>query len=144
MKRLLITGSRDWTSQAIIVMRLGEALGELSTQLRAEGFEDWRAHEHYTLVSGNARGVDRMCEEVWEAWKLPVERHPARWDVYGKRAGYVRNADMVALGADLCLAFLMPCSKPEHVEQEKHPSHGGDMCATLAEQAGIPTRRYTP
>ncbi len=72
-----------------------------------------------------------------------VERHPADWRKHGKAAGFRRNAEMVALGSDVCLAFLRPCSKPSCPEEPKpHGSHGTKHCAGLAAEAGIPVRWY--
>jgi hypothetical protein len=53
----------------------------------------------------------------------------ADWDRFGKRAGPIRNAEMVAAGAMLCLAFhrFLPGSK------------GTKDCARRALAAGIPT-----
>ena len=47
-----------------------------------------------TVVSGGARGVDRMGEEWARYHGLPVERFLADWEAHGKRAGYVRNEQM--------------------------------------------------
>jgi YspA, cpYpsA-related SLOG family len=67
------------------------------------------------LVSGHCRdGADELCE---------------KWAKYGKRAGYLRNQRMVDLGADWCLAFI------------RDNSPGATMTATIAEKAGIPTKR---
>lgn len=131
MKRLLITGSRDWTNR------------DVAHDAIARAWTEWGCPSDAILVSGGARGADKLCEEIWRDFLgYDVERHPADWKMYGKRAGFVRNREMVDLGADLCLAFLMPCSKPEHAGEAPHPSHGGAMCADLAEKAGIETRRY--
>lgn len=59
-------------------------------------------------------------------WGWNIEAHPANRDQYGRAAGMRRNAEMVALGADVCLAF--PISK----------SVGTRQCMQLAKAAGIP------
>lgn len=55
------------------------------------------------VLSGDARGVDRMGE-MWARLNfVRVERYPAQWEVYGKRAGPIRNAEM-ASNADALIA----------------------------------------
>lgn len=46
------------------------------------------------VLCGMARGVDLMGKAWAEANGIPVEEYPADWDQYGKRAGYLRNAEM--------------------------------------------------
>lgn len=46
------------------------------------------------VVSGGARGVDRLGER-WAAENgIPVIQFIPDWDTLGKKAGYARNADM--------------------------------------------------
>lgn len=46
------------------------------------------------VVSGQARGVDQMGECYAVEHDIPVRKFPALWDIHGKRAGYIRNAEM--------------------------------------------------
>lgn len=113
-RRVLITGSRTWTD---------------TTPIRRALREQWA--DGAVLVSGACRrGADQLAEQVWAAWGGQVERHPADWHRHGRCAGFRRNEAMVALGADVCLAFILD------------ESRGASHTAALAEAAGIPTLRY--
>jgi len=46
------------------------------------------------VVSGTARGVDRLGEEWAARHGVPVKRFPANWDAYKKEAGFIRNEEM--------------------------------------------------
>lgn len=56
------------------------------------------------LISGGARGVDTVAEEVAKARGLTVQVFPAEWRKYGRGAGIKRNRDII-LHADVVLAF---------------------------------------
>lgn len=112
--RILITGSRSWTDRTVI----RDALTSV-----------W--HPEAVLVSGACpRGADALCEACWTQWGGQTERHPADWARYGRRAGFHRNADMVATAPDVCLAFIL-----DH-------SRGAEHTVSLAQRAGVPTRIY--
>lgn len=124
--RVLVTGSRTWTDYNLIADTLQELAREY---LRNRGFSP--SAEGVTLVSGACpKGADAMAEDA--AFKLGyiIERHPADWDTYGKSAGFRRNAEMVEAGANVCIAFI------------KDESKGATHTANLAEEWGIPTRRF--
>lgn len=115
--RILVTGSRTWDDYSVI----WKTLNEID-----------RDDDDPTLVSGGClHGADQMAEEIAGLLCWITERHPADWGRYGKRAGFIRNDEMVKLGADVCLAFI------------KDGSKGATMCADLAEKAGIEVRRFT-
>lgn len=133
MKRLLITGSRSWTDYATIDAEL------------AAVWHQWGRPPDIVLVSGGCpSGADRLCELAWERKGWAVERHPVPredWHRIGPAAGYVRNEQMVNLGADACRAFIAPCEKRDCREPGFHGSHGARHCARLAEAAGMDTYR---
>jgi hypothetical protein len=119
--RILITGSRTWNDFAKIYDVLME-------------YVESRHQPYITLVSGGCpTGADMLCERFAHMFGWRVERHPAQWvkdGVYDKRAGFLRNAEMVNLGADVCIAFI------------KDNSKGATMTAELAQAAHIPTKIY--
>lgn len=90
MKRILITGSRDWTDVDPIRAALLE-------------------HGPGVVVHGAARGADTIAGEIAASLGWLVEAHPADWG-HGRSAGVRRNQAMVDLGADVCLAFPLPGS----------------------------------
>ena len=85
--KLIIAGSRTITDYTLI-----------KNGYQASGF---KATE---IVSGTARGPDQLGEQLAKALGIPVKRFPADWDGLGKKAGYVRNAQMADY-ADGLLAF---------------------------------------
>lgn len=56
------------------------------------------------VVSGTARGADVLGEIYAKANGIPVKQFPANWNKHGKKAGYLRNAEMAEY-ADALIAF---------------------------------------
>jgi hypothetical protein len=118
--RILVTGSRDWDDYDLVRDNLATAV-----------FQKVPA----VIVHGACpRGADAIAS-WWVRQNRIIgvteERHPANWQINGKRAGFIRNAHMVNRGADICLAFI------------RNGSRGASHTAALAEAAGIPVRRFT-
>lgn len=56
------------------------------------------------VISGGARGADKIGEQ-WAKYKqIPLKIFPAYWNMYGKSAGYRRNEQM-AVYAEQLIAF---------------------------------------
>ena len=127
--RVLVTGSRDWPTPDVVWSALND------TRLEALA-----AGRPLVVVHGACpRGADQHAA-AWAAIArqftagVVEEQHPADWrpgGILDRSAGFRRNAHMVQLGADVCLAFI-------HRE-----SRGASHTARLAEQAGIAVRGWT-
>lgn len=128
--RILVTGSRDWNDRDTIRSAL---LTEINAALFSDG-DSWPVLVH----GGCPTGADAIADEVWRdlMTRYPPlgtpEVHPADWRKHGRAAGPKRNAHMVSLGADVCLAFPLGASR------------GTRGCMALAEKAGIPVIDYDP
>ncbi|UJJ60612.1 A1S_2505 family phage non-structural protein [Rhodanobacter denitrificans] len=90
LARVIIAGSRDFRDYALLVSKLDLLLGGLRDGVH--------------VVSGTARGADRMGERYAKAHQWPVHRFPAAWDRHGRPAGMLRNRDM-AWAASHLVAF---------------------------------------
>lgn len=117
--RILVTGSRDWDDWETLSQAIIDAW-------RSAGCPPW-----VTVIQGGARGADFMAEQLARKVCWKVETYPANWNGFGRGAGMIRNREMIATGADVCLAFI------------RNQSRGATHCANEAEKAGIPVRRYT-
>lgn len=56
------------------------------------------------VVCGGARGVDELGRK-WAENKVPVKLFAANWNVFGKRAGYIRNVEMADYAEALILLW---------------------------------------
>lgn len=56
------------------------------------------------VVSGCARGADKLGEVWAENRGIPIKKFPADWEKYGKKAGIFRNHQMADY-ADALIAF---------------------------------------
>jgi hypothetical protein len=62
------------------------------------------------IVSGTAKGADKLGEKYATERGYPIKRFPADWGTHGNKAGYLRNEDM-AIYADTLIAFWDEQSK---------------------------------
>jgi len=87
--RIIVAGGRDFNDYEL----LKEKLDKLNKHLN-----------RFEVVSGKARGADSLGERYARENDLPIAEFPADWDTHGKKAGFLRNADMADY-ADGCVVF---------------------------------------
>lgn len=121
--RVLVSGSRDWPHEG----KHADAVRMTLTTLYGRIKKAWPGEQEPILVHGTAAGVDELAAGIWIGLGGDVEPHPADWKKWGRQAGYVRNKEMVDLGADMCLVFI------------HNNSRGASNTAKLADKAGIRT-----
>lgn len=93
--RLLVTGSRNWVDERLIRSAL----------------EEWKAKGADTLIHGDARGADSIAAQIARELDLNVISYPAQWAKYGKKAGTLRNEQMLREGKPhVVIAFPLPDS----------------------------------
>lgn len=108
--RILVCGGRDYLDS--------QKVNEVLTPYMAPDARD------LVIIQGDARGADGLAREWAKKHMIKCENFPAEWDKYGKRAGYIRNVQMLNEGKpDLVIAF--PGGK------------GTAMMVNLAEKAGV-------
>jgi UDP-N-acetylglucosamine:LPS N-acetylglucosamine transferase len=56
------------------------------------------------IVSGTAKGADKMGEHYGKLKGFSIKQFPANWNLYGASAGYLRNKEM-ANYADMAIIF---------------------------------------
>lgn len=115
MKRILITGSRDWTDIDTIYAALEQQLAD---------------HGEITVVHGGAAGADRIAGDwakaaITDQRPVRLEVYPPDWDSHGRKAGIIRNQQMVNTKPDVVLAFPLGASR------------GTRHCMRAAANAGI-------
>lgn len=124
--RVIVTGSRDFTDQALVWSVLDELYAVGGRLLLVHGAcptgadkhaNDWAILRQHGPHAGN---------------NVLVDRFPANWS-HGRGAGMARNAQMVKAGADLVVAFFAP---------PPAENKGTAGCVKLARRAGIEVVRY--
>ncbi len=105
MRTIVVCGGRTYSDAA----RVAEVLG---TVLARAGRAYWAGHSGIplTIRHGDATGADKLAKDWCEANGVPDDPFPvvmSEWRTYGKAAGPIRNARMLAEPPtpDLVVAF---------------------------------------
>lgn len=126
--RVLVTGSQLWDDPDPVYSELSSVFQEATSR-----------NEVLVVVHGACPNGADLYADLWatsakaQGLAVEIDPHPAEWRKNGKLdkgAGFRRNAEMVKLGADICLAFIL------------NNSNGATHTAKLAEKAGIKTIRH--
>ena len=121
--RLIIAGSRDFYDY--------EALRD-ETDLFIEQLRDRKdinEDDFIIIVSGGARGADKLGERYARERNYHCEIHPANWSI-GKQAGILRNIAMAKI-SQACIIFKVNDSKGStHMSQ--HATKQGLMTKVVS------------
>lgn len=90
--RVIIAGGRDFDDFPLLMNKCIEIIAEETKK------DD--SLEKIRIVSGTARGTDKLGEQYARIAHHEVSRFPAAWDIYGKSAGYRRNAEMARFASE--------------------------------------------
>jgi hypothetical protein len=90
---VLICGSRNWSDVHAIRKELV------------------RLPPNATIIHGGAPGADRTAGWLAEDLGFTVHEYLADWKRHGRRAGILRNLEMLDAGPDLVIAFQRNGSK---------------------------------
>jgi len=127
--RVLVCGSRTYNRPVLEDGTLGHEGDDLVLDAVMAGIVEDYWHD-VMFITGAARGADRSAENTAAASGYPNRSFPADWDRFGKRAGYVRNQQMLDEGQpDVVIAF---------VDKPLAESKGTEMMVDIAKRAGKP------
>ena len=87
--RVIIAGSRDFNDYKLLKKSAIEIITK-KTMLP----------DLTRIISGGARGADTLGEQFANEMGLEISRFIPDWDGLGKRAGYVRNAEMAKFAVE--------------------------------------------
>ena len=88
--RLLVCGGRDFNDKEIVF----HLLNQLHTNDPVS-----------ILIHGDAAGADSLGKKWANETGVKCRAFPADWKTHGKKAGILRNLEMVKYGVDVIVAF---------------------------------------
>ena len=110
--RVIIAGGRDFNDYQLLKDKVNYYMSNASD---------------VTVICGEANGADSLGKRLAKENGWSVKSFHAKWDLYGKSAGYIRNKEM-ADNTDVLIAFWDGKSK------------GTANMIEIAKKKGIPIR----
>lgn len=92
--RIIIAGTRTFENYTLLSEEINNYIGTLFEVKAID--QDTKI----TIISGGARGADRLAERYAKEKGYNLKIFPADWNTYGKSAGYRRNAEMAKFAAE--------------------------------------------
>lgn len=90
MSLILVCGGREFNNWRLVHAVLDSALKKFA---------------NIRLMIGGAKGADQLADNWAKSREVECLRIPARWSIYGKAAGPIRNKTMLDEKPDLVIAF---------------------------------------
>jgi hypothetical protein len=91
--RIIIAGGRDFNDYSLMKQKCSEILKDLLPAYSNDT-------KNVEIVSGGARGADRLGETFAREHSLKLKVFKADWDRLGKIAGFVRNEQMAVYASE--------------------------------------------
>jgi cysteine synthase len=91
LTKVIIAGSRHFSNYDLLKFKCNRILRGLST-------------DEVQIVSGGAKGADKLGEQYAKEHGFDCVKFPANWDKHGKAAGPIRNKQMAEY-SDCLIAF---------------------------------------
>jgi hypothetical protein len=108
--KILVCGGREYADQRFVF----DCLDAVA-----------RKHQVTAIIHGAAKGADSLGDQWAKAKGITSLPFPADWQAHGKRAGFLRNSQMLSEGKpDAVVAFT--------------GGRGTAMMVKLAKDAGVP------
>lgn len=113
-EKILVCGSREYSDYE----KLKEVLDSITL---------WYERDEISIISGGAEGADSLAKEYCKNRNLQIEEVLPDWEKYGRKAGYIRNKQMIEMNPYMVIAFW------------DGKSSGTKITIDLATQKKIPT-----
>ena len=95
--RILVCGGRNYADAAKVHATLDNIVANIHAMA---------AGQNIRLIHGAARGADSLAAAWASSRGLAATAYPAKWDIHGRSAGFVRNKQMLDEGQPhLVVAF---------------------------------------
>jgi hypothetical protein len=102
MLKVIIAGSRDFTNYKLL-------------QEWADTYLQRHPVDQIEIISGGARGTDRLGERYAKERGIALKIMPADWKTYGESAGYRRNAEMAEYATHAIIFWDKQSSGTKHM-----------------------------